>query len=393
MNKIKFLILALIFCACSIKKDTNNTMLTINEVEEKLKVSVDIFDEERSEKFISPRSIEDDSIIMVPAKDWTSGFFPGELWMMYELTKDEFWKEVATKYTLPLEQEKLNGKTHDMGFKVYCSFGKAWELTKNPQYRDILVQSAKTLATRFNPSVGCIRSWDHNSDKWDYPVIIDNMMNLELLFWAAKETGNKMYKEIAIRHAQTTMQNHFREDHSTYHVVDYHPETGQVENRHTHQGYAHESAWSRGQAWGLYGYTMVFRETQDSVFLAQAEKIASFILNHPNLPEHKIPYWDFNAPEIPNEPYDASAAAVIGSALYELSTYSNNGEAYLKAADKILESLSSPEFLADPIKNHGFLLMHSTGSKPHHSEIDVPLVYADYYFIEMFLRKSHLNTL
>lgn len=279
-----------------------------------------------------------------------------------------------------------------MGFKMYCSFGKAWQYTKEPNYRDVLIQSAQTLATRFQPNIGCIRSWDHNADKWDYPVIIDNMMNLELLFWAANETGNGMYRDIATSHAKTTMKNHFRANNSTYHVVDYNPETGQVQNKHTHQGFSHESEWSRGQAWALYGYTMVYRETKDKEFLKQADKIANYLLYHPNMPKNLIPYWDFKAANIPNEPLDASAAAIIGSALYELSQYSHNGSSYLNAANKIYDALKSSAFLDDPQQNHGFLLKHSTGSKPHKSEVDVPLIYADYYFIEMMLRKSKISS-
>ncbi|WP_282037218.1 glycoside hydrolase family 88 protein [Saccharicrinis aurantiacus] len=387
MFKIKIVLLVIILYSCNTSNQNRDESLL--EIETKLKQSVEIFNKERTQTLVSPRSIENNSILMVPSKDWTSGFFPGELWIMYELTGDNYWKEIAIKYTLPLEQEKLNGKTHDMGFKMYCSYGRAWQNTNDPKYREILIQSAKTLAKRFQPNIGCIRSWDHNTDKWDYPVIIDNMMNLELLFWAANETGNKMYSDIAISHAKTTLKNHFRDDYSSYHVIDYNPETGEVQNKHTHQGYSHNSAWSRGQAWGLYGYTLVYRETKDPIFLQQAINIASYILNHPNLPKNLIPYWDFNAPNIPNEPYDVSAATVIGSALYELSEYTDEKE-YLVIANKIFETLKSPEFLADPATNNGFLLKHSTGSMPHSSEIDVPLIYADYYFLEMMLRKTNL---
>lgn len=392
MTKFYFFIAVLILSACNSNNKPKDSSFSIETVESRLKVSVEIFNAYRTRNLISPRSVEDDSIIMVPSRDWTSGFFAGELWMMYELTGNNFWKDEAINYTLPLEQEKLNGKTHDMGFKVYCSYGKAWQLTKDPKYRDVLVQAAKTLATRFSPNIGCLRSWDHNADKWDFPVIIDNMMNLELLFWAANETGNNMFREIAISHAKTTMKNHFRADNSSYHVVDYNPLTGEVQNKHTHQGYSHESAWSRGQAWGLYGYTMVYRETKNIEFLRQAEKIAEYILQHPNLPSNMIPYWDFNAPDIPKAPYDASAAAVIASGLYELSEYSNKGESYLMAANKIFESLICSEFFVDPNLNHGFLLKHSTGSKPHNSEVDVPLIYADYYFIETILRKAKISS-
>lgn len=390
MIKLILILPFLVLCACATNNTQNNLSASVTIIEDKLETSLTMFAEARNNKLVSPRSVIDGKIAMVPAKDWTSGFFPGELWMMYELSSDSYWKEKALEFTLPLEKQKWNAKTHDMGFKMYCSFGKAWQYTHNPEYRNILIQSAKTLATRFKPNVGCIRSWDHNSDKWDFPVIIDNMMNLELLFWAAKETGNELFKEIAVKHAETTMKNHFREDNSSFHVVDYNPETGEVQAKNTHQGYSDESAWSRGQAWGLYAYTMVYRETGDEKFLKHAEKIAAYILKHPNLPENLIPYWDFDAPNIPNEPYDASAAAIIASALYELSTFSENRQEYLRAADKILESLQSAAFFADPQNNHGFLLKHSTGSKAHNAEIDVPLIYADYYFIESILRKSKL---
>jgi rhamnogalacturonyl hydrolase YesR len=392
MNKLLFILPFLVLCACGTNNTPEKLSSDLIQIQNNLKSSVEIFTEKRVGELVSPRSFDNKKIRMVPSKDWTSGFFAGQLWMMYELTSDNFWKEKAVEFTLPLEREKWNAQTHDMGFKLYCSFGKAWKNTQNPEYRDILIQSAKTLATRFKPNVGCIRSWDHNSDKWDFPVIIDNMMNLELLFWAAKETGNQMFKEIAVKHAETTMNNHFREDFSSYHVVDYNPETGEVQSKNTHQGYSDDSAWSRGQAWGLYGFTMVYRETGEKKFLKHAENIAAYILNHPNLPENMIPYWDFNAPNIPNEPYDASAAAIIASALYELSTLSENGEMYLNAANKISESLASDQFLAVPENNNGFLLKHSTGSKPHDSEVDVPLIYADYYFIETIMRKSNLFT-
>lgn len=389
MNKLKLITLLLVLCACNANNAQGELSENLNQIQDRLKTSVQLFSEARAEKLVSPRTLEDGKIRMVSSKDWTSGFFAGELWMMYELTSDSYWKEKALEFTLPLEKEKWNAKTHDMGFKMYCSFGKAWQHTQNPEYRDILIQSAKTLATRFKPNIGCIRSWDHNSDKWNFPVIIDNMMNLELLFWAAKETGNEMFKEIAICHAETTMKNHFRDDFSSFHVVDYSLQTGEVQGKYTHQGYSDDSAWSRGQAWGLYGYTMVYRETGDKKFLKQAENIAAYILNHPNLPENLIPYWDFNAPEIPNEPLDASAAAIITSALFELSSYSKNEKKYLNAANKIFESLMGADFLSNPQNNHGFLLKHSTGSKPHNSEVDVPLIYADYYFIETIMRKTN----
>lgn len=340
-------------------------------------------------ELISPRTLEKGELKLVPSKDWTSGFFAGELWFLYEYSGKPEWKSEAQAFTANMENEKWNGGTHDMGFKIYCSFGTGYRLTKDPHYKEVIIQAAKTLSTRFNPKVGTLKSWDNRS-KWGFPVIIDNMMNLELLFAATRLTGDSSFYKIAVSHAATTMKNHYRKDYSSYHVVDYDTVTGKVVSRVTHQGYADESAWARGQAWGLYGYTMCYRETHNTVFLQQAEHIAAFILQHPNLPADKVPYWDFNAPGIPNEPRDASAAAVLASGLYELSTYSKNGAAYRAAADKIMESLTNN--YRSPIgENHGFILLHSTGSKPQNSEVDVPLSYADYYYLEALLRAKKLS--
>jgi hypothetical protein len=341
----------------------------------------------------NPRTTnEDGSLKLVPANDWTSGFFPGCLWLLYEYRQDEKWKLAAQKFTANVEQEKFNATTHDMGFKMFCSFGNGYRLIHDENYKAILLQSAKTLSTRFNPKIGCIRSWDHNKDRWQYPVIIDNMMNLELLFWATKVSGDSTFYRIAVTHANTTLKNHFREDNSSWHVVNYDTTTGAVINKQTHQGYSDDSAWARGQAWGLYGFTMCYRETKDERYLAQAQKIADYLLNHKNLPADLIPYWDFDAPHIPNEERDVSAAAIICSALYELSTHlGEDGLKYKLAADKLLASLSSAQYKATAGENNYFLLMHSVGSKPGKVEIDVPLIYADYYFLEANLRKLKLK--
>jgi hypothetical protein len=340
---------------------------------------------------VSPRSMTPDGkLSMVAAKDWTSGFFPGELWYLYELTGKDQWKAQAEAFTAKIENDKLNGGTHDMGFKIYCSFGNGYRLINNEAYRAVIVQSAITLAKRFNPKTGCIRSWDHSRDKWDNPVIIDNMMNLELLFEASKMTKSQSFYKIAVSHANTTMKNHFRPDFSSWHVVDYDSITGKILKKTTHQGFSNESAWARGQAWAVYGYTMCYRETKDPIYLVQAEKIAGFILNHPNLPKDLIPYWDFNAPNIPNEPRDASAGAIIASALDELSLYSKEGKKYKNIADKITQNLTS-DYRSPYGQNNGFILLHSTGSKPSQSEVDVPLNYADYYYVEALLRQKKLN--
>ena len=340
----------------------------------------------------NPRSLESDgSLIMVPSKDWCSGFFPGELWYMYEYTKDEKWKQLAHRHTIVLERECFNGKTHDMGFKLYCSYGNGHRLTKSPVYEEVLIKAAKTLMTRFDPTVGAIRSWDFNKVKWDYPVIIDNMINLELLFWATKATGDNTYYNAAVSHARVTMKNHFREDYSCYHVVDYNPLNGEVRKRNTHQGYSDDSAWARGQAWAIYGFIMCYRETGIKEFLEQAKNVANYIFTHPNLPADLIPYWDYNAPNIPNEPRDVSAAACTASALYELSLYDETKSAqYKEWANTILNSITN-KHRAELGQHKGFLLLNSTGARMSNLEVNVPLVYADYYFLEALLRKQKLE--
>ena len=341
----------------------------------------------------NPRTISsDEDLKLVSSKDWTSGFFPGCLWYIYEYTKAENWRTSAKYFTNNVKAEQFNAKTHDMGFKMFCSYGNGYRLTKNEEFKTILITSAKTLITRFNPRIGCIRSWDHHQDVWQYPVIIDNLMNLELLFWATKMSGDSTFYNIALKHAETTMKNHFREDFSTWHVLNYDTLTGDILDRVTHQGYANESCWARGQAWALYGITMTYRETGDMRFLKQATHIADFILNHENLPADFIPYWDFDAPAIPDDSRDASAAAIICSALYELQGFvPAKKKTYMEAADKILHSLSSADYLADSGKNNNFLLMHSVGSKPGNSEVDVPIIYADYYFLEANIRKMKIQ--
>ncbi len=348
---------------------------------------------ERSNRgpLVCPRSIRDGELFMVPSRDWTSGFFPGNLWFMYEFTGDVFWLEKAREYTSYIEREKTNAGTHDMGFKIFCSFGNGYRITEDEAYRDIMIEAARTLITRYNEDVGAIRSWDHNTDKWDFPVIIDNMMNLELLFWATRATGDPVFYEIAVNHANTTLNEHFREDNSSYHVVDFHPETGEVENRHTHQGHAHESAWARGQAWGLYGFTMSYRETGIEAYLEQAEKIAEFMLYDPNMPEDLVPYWDYDDPAIPNAPRDVSAAAIMSSAFFELSTLiPEKKDHYYDNAVKILESIYE-DYCSEPGANKGFITDHSTGHLPGDHEIDTPLIYADYYFLEAIKRKNSMK--
>ena len=323
---------------------------------------------------------------------WCSGFFPGELWYLYQNNPSEVLLNQARNYTARIEKEKNNTGTHDLGFMLYCSFGNGYRLTGDTAYRRVLLTGAESLITRYNPIVGCIQSWGANR-QWKYPVIIDNMMNLELLFWASKETGDLKYYDICLSHADATMRQHYRPDYSSYHVVSYDPNTGLPDSKNTHQGYSDESAWARGQSWGLYGYVVMYRETKDKKYLEHAKNIAGFLLNHPNLPEDKIPYWDYNAPNIPYAMRDASAGAIMASALIELSGYVDNtlSKTYLKVAETQIRTLSSPEYFTEKGFYGNFILRHSVGHIPGNSEADVPLTYADYYYIEALLRYQALK--
>lgn len=320
-------------------------------------------------------------------KWWCSGFYPGSLLYIYEYTKDSAILKEAEKRLAILEPEKHYTGNHDLGFMMFCSFGNAYRITKKPEYKPTIDTAAASLITRYRPKAKVIQSWNANK-QWRGPVIIDNLMNLELLAWVTDNGGDKKYKEIALNHANTSLKNHFRPDYSSYHVVDYDMNTGAVLKRGTAQGASDSSAWSRGQAWGLYGYTMMYRFTKDQRYLAQAQHIAAFLLNHPNMPLDMVPYWDFDVPATPNTYRDASAAAVMASALLELGQYSSGKErkTYVSAAETMLTSLSSKAYRASLGQNGGFLLMHSTGALPLKSEIDVPLTYADYYYLEALLR-------
>lgn len=314
--------------------------------------------------------------------NWTSGFFPGSLWYTYELTGDEKLKAQAIKYTNLLNPIRHYKDNHDIGFMMNCSYGNALRLSPNDTIQAILVETADNLCERFDPQIGCIRSW--NFGHWNYPVIIDNMMNLDLLFNASKLTGSNKYYDVAVKHAKTTMKHHFRPDFTCYHVVSYNND-GTVESKGTHQGKRHESSWSRGQAWAVYGYTACYRETQDTDFLKHAIHIANMIMERVKTDDN-IPYWDYNAPALKDTPRDASAAAVTASAFLELSTFAPDGQKYYKYAENLLKNLSGKEYLAEKSTNQGFILMHSVGSLPHGSEIDTPINYADYYYLEALKR-------
>ena len=395
MNKNTFLVslLACILCvSCATNKDGDMNAI----IEKGLKRSAE------QAKFLATSLIEepeqlpryvlsDGTLVTSDSHWWCSGFFSGILWQLYEETGDGLLKEFAENYTARIEKEQFSLDTHDLGFMMYCSYGHAYRITGEEHYKAVVLQSSKSLASRFNPNLGVIKSWDEKP-KWKFPVIIDNMMNLEMLQAAYKMTGDESYNQIANSHAMVTMTNHFRPDDSSCHVVDYDTTANKVAKIDTHQGYSPTSAWSRGQVWGLYGYTMMYRETQNTAYLEHAKKIAKFLLNHPNLPTDKVPYWDFDSPKIPDDYRDASAAAIMASALIELSGYVDKGLAneYLAVARTQLKSLTSDEYLAAPGSNGGFILKHSVGNLNENREVDVPLTYADYYYVEALLRYKQL---
>ncbi len=329
------------------------------------------------------RTVEAGKLKAVGIEDWVSGFYPGVLWLVAEQTNDATLRAAAVQATAVEEPIKDFSGHHDVGFMLMCSFGQGYRVAPSPEYRAVLIQGARSLSKRYDPKVGVIKSW--NSDaRWKYPVIIDNMMNLELLMFAAKETGEQSFRDIAISHANHTLANHFRPDGSSYHLLDYDPNTGAVVKRQTVQGFADSSAWARGQAWGLYGFTKMYALTKDPAYLAQAVKIAEFISHHPNLPADGIPYWDFNATNIPDALRDTAAGTITCSALYQLAPFvpAEAAARYRALAERQLRALGSSSYRAGLGENGHFLLMHAVGHLPAKSEVDVPLVYADYYYLE-----------
>ena len=337
----------------------------------------------------SPRNIAPGdcrwNLTPVCQENWTMGFWPGILWYAYEASGDAALETAARGYTEALDFiARQPAYDHDIGFIMFPSFGNGFRLTGDPAYKEAVLATAERLAALFNPAVGTILSWPREVPNFGgHNTIMDNMLNLETLFWAAENGGDPAWKDIAITHADTTMRYNFRPDGTSYHVAVYDAETGAYQYSCTHQGYADDSMWARGQAWGIYGYTMVYRFTREPRFLEFAQKIADVYLAR--LPEDKVPYWDFCDPEIPNASKDASAAAVVASALLELSTYTDGK--YRADAEAMLRSLY--ENYRAPEGCDSFLL-HSTGHHPAGKEIDYSIVYADYYFIEALLRLKNL---
>ena len=393
MRKAIFFITSLLCLAC--QKQESMEELTAR-VFERAAAQMELMDKNLDSAAVSnpgvaiyPRSINQEGALWTSNyKWWCSGFYPGSMWYVYEYTGDEKIKELALEYQAGLEPLRFRKDDHDIGFQLMCSYGNCLRLTGDQTCVPVLIDGANSLASRFDPEVGCTRSWSFG--KWSFPVIVDNMMNMELLLKAAELGGDDSLKNVALAHARTTMKNHFREDKSCFHLVDYNPETGEVVGKQTVQGLADDSAWARGQAWGLYGFTMVYRFCKEQDILDHAIAIAEYLL--PRLPEDGVPFWDYDSAEIPNDVRDASAAAIMASGLIELSQYvdAEKAERYLATAEKMLRTLASEEYLCAEGEDYGFLLKHSTGNKNTDSEVDVPLTYADYYFLEALIRWSRL---
>jgi rhamnogalacturonyl hydrolase YesR len=335
-----------------------------------------------------PTAFTDGKTKFTTPMGWTSGFVAGSFWYVYEHTQDPTWLNTSLDWTYALEDMRFNRRTHDIGFIMSSSYGHGLRLTNNQDYQPILVDAADTLMERYNPNIGVTFSWSWGT--WEFPVIIDNMMNLELLFNASLATGDKKYHDAAVSHATVTMEHHFRPDHSSYHLVNYDRATGLPNGKQTFQGIADDSSWSRGQSWGAYGYTMVYRFTQDEKFLTHAKNIVNYLLTHKNMPEDLVPYFDYDAPDDPAivNYRDSSAASLLASALLELSGYVDVEEAkrYREAAMKIIKSLSSSEYLASKGENGHFLLKQATGHYPANLDLNSALNYGDYYYLEALHR-------
>lgn len=338
-----------------------------------------------------PRSTEKG---LRPIDDWTSGFYPGSIWLAYQYSRDPALKRKGEEALEIIKPNRFYTHDHDIGFMIHPGYGLAYRLTGDPAYAEVIVQASKTALKRYDPVVKSIMSWNPNPERdWKFPVIVDNLMNLEMLLKASALSGDPAFRKVALAHADTTMKHQYRADYSCAHVVDYDPATGAMRKRDWNNGNSDPAtaAWSRGQGWGLYGFGFLYRDTRKARYLRQAEHIADYILGHPNLPEDMVPYWDFNAPQVPTM-RDASAAALIASGLLQLAPLSKkNGERYFLAAEKILTSLASPAYLDDSGQGY-FLLKHATGNYLRKSELDGGLSYADYYFLEALLRYRDLKT-
>lgn len=325
------------------------------------------------------------------AEEWCSGFWPGILWMDYSHSREAKVLQAAEGYTealRPLAYQKAFD--HDLGFLMFCSFGKGYEVDRRDDYRQVILAAADTLATLFNPMVGTLLSWPRNIGMFSgHNTIMDNMMNLDMLCWAAQHGGTPLLHPMAVTHARTTMEHHFRPDGTCYHVAVYDTLSGRFLRGVTHQGYADSSTWTRGQSWAIYGFTMMYRYTQSPVFLQFAQHVTDiYIQRLKQAGGDLIPKWDFDDPDA-NAPKDVSAACIVADALLELSQYceGEKGNDYRQFALESLAQLSTPAYQSGE-RNVAFL-MHSTGHHPAGSEIDASIIYADYYYLEALLRVKY----
>lgn len=397
MRLIKILPLALVLTSCASTTTTENLDVdsALAYCNSKVGRTLEYLHRDSVDYTMMPRNIMGNDTVWNCKKatpdEWCAGFWPGVLWYDYETTHDKKILDEANRFTASLEYlSQRPAFDHDLGFLMFCSYGNAYRLTGNPKYKDIILATADTLATLYNPNVGTILSWPRNVEMLGgHNTIMDNMINLEMLFWAAKNGSNKSLYDIAVKHAETTMEHQFRPDYSCYHVAVYDPETGGFIKGMTHQGYSDSSMWARGQAWAIYGYTVVYRETHDPRFLDFACKVTDTYLKR--LPDDYVPFWDFDAPGIPHAPRDASAACVVASALLELQEYCPDEQAkqYKDAAIRMLASLGSEKYRSD--MHRSSFLDHSTGHHPAGSEIDASIIYADYYYIEALTRLKRLD--
>lgn len=342
-----------------------------------------------------PRSIQkgESEWSMASFTDWTAGFYPGILWYAYEYSDNPEMRKYAEAFTESLMPYLANIGNHDLGIMTVASAGHAWRLAGEEKYRKAILDAAENLSLLYNPAVGTINSWPYMKDDmgWPHNTIIDNMINIELLFLASEISGDDRYCRMAVNHAETTMKNHFRKDGSTYHVLVYDDKTGEVIKKITHQGYSDDSMWARGQAWAIYGFSMAYKKSGDKRFLRTAVKAADVFWE--KIPDDFVPCWDFDDPEIPDAPKDASAAAIAAAGMIEIAALTNKpeqGRRYLRQAVKILESLSSPEYSGGDASDA--LILHCTGHKPHGYEIDSSIIYGDYYYVEALMRLRNILT-
>ena len=396
--------LIIVFAGCLFLFNCRNTReVTFEELRSPGQLGIDTLLElyiSKYKKFIDshpdttlfPRSIENNKLNMVSSNDWTSGFFPGILWYLYEYSGDTHFLNAAKSWTNTLRDQCYNTSTHDIGFIINSSFGQGYRITKSESYKKVMNTAAESLASRYFDDIGCIKSLDEIEDL-EFPVLIDNMVNLEILFKAWRWNNNIEYYKIANKHALKTMEKHFRPNFSSFQVVDYDLNSLLPRYRGSFQGYSDSTAWARGQSWGLYGFVLAFRETGDRVYLDQSIRIASYILGHENFPEDCIPYWDYLSPDIPNTPRDASAAAILASALIELSSYSEikQPEQYITIAENIIHTMVTKGYFNKLNGYENFVLNQGVGSIPGNVEVGVPLIYGDYYLLEALVKYKNLK--